>query len=177
MDVDSWDSDATLEAWNNRYNVDYDGCGRDGGARTITSMFGISGTPSYRIIAPDKTILASGNFYSSTVETKMVNDGLQEHVCDSPTVVEENSMYVHSADGISVNLTNAGNLQLTVNTGGQYAINMYNASGILINAIPKAFMTEGAHDVALNSSRMAKGVIFVEVISDKQGIRKKVILY
>lgn len=176
MDVDAWDTDAVLAAWNKKYSVKYAGCGKDGGASKIATAFNISSTPSVRIIAPNKTLLYSATS-NTQVDSKLSQAGLQQHACDSPTVIDEHTISGSVSNSIKVHPTISGKFNVSAPHDGNYTIIVYTASGAGTIILDGGFLKQGIHEFDCNKVLRARGVVFVDVMYNKRNSREKVVLY
>ena len=158
--------------------VEFPCCSVDGGGGEVTSDYGVTGWPSLRVIAPDKTIIFSDYHPNNQLDGVISSGGVQPNDCNPVKIGEENSFFKsNSTPGISIGSITTRRISVFVPAAGFYTLGIYSADGKMQKKIMRRNLSKGNNKIVWNGCRLARGLYFVELYIGKQKVRKKAILF
>lgn len=168
--VSSQDNDATLITYANANGYAYPMISSStGGGAPVHTTYGITATPTFILIAPDKNIVERDMWPLANAQaliTYITNRGGVAQACVASVNETEKEALV--------SYPNPATNQVTVETKMEevYSISIKNINGqTVLNQ-----KSEGSLSVTLDVSQLSKGVYMLEVQSEKQTVSKKLVI-
>jgi peroxiredoxin len=168
--VSSQDNDATLITYANANGYAYPMINSStGGGASVHSTYGISATPTFILIAPDKNIVERDMWPLANAQaliTYITNRGGVAQACVASVNETEKETLV--------SYPNPATNQVTVETkmDEDYTISIKNINGQTVFNQKSA----GSSSVMIDVNQLSKGVYMLEVQSAKQTISKKLVI-
>jgi hypothetical protein len=171
LEIDNGDNNQAVIAWGKKYGVKYPAVsGSGGGGNTVCSNFGITGYPSVRLIAPDKSIKLSANFPNG-VAAKLTSLGIQKHVCNTTEIIPNLPDALKPDNGMKqlvIRSVNVASITATIPAPGEYRINVCSTNGRVVYTYKQNFLEKGDKTIPWSATNLTKGVYLIEVTCSTQ---------
>lgn len=166
LEIDKGDNKQAVISWGKTYGVKYPAVsGTDGGGNTVCSNFGITGFPSVRLIAPDKSIVLSA-YFPTGVDAKLKSLGIQKHVCNSTEIIPNLPDALKPDNGMKqlvIRSVNAKSIMARIPEPGEFSIKICSANGRVIHSFKRNFLEKGDKAIRWSTKNLMKGVYLIEI--------------